>query len=146
VASVMNAKYVNALPLNRIEQEFKRNDIRISRQVMANWMIKCAERHLSLVYDYLHKELLSYHYIGADEVPVKVTKDGRPAGSKSYMWIYRSGKTYLEQIILYDYQRTRNSTHPETFLSGFEGTCLTDGYSAYRKLGRENEEIRFAGC
>ncbi|HKM34006.1 MAG TPA: transposase [Lachnospiraceae bacterium] len=35
-AAVMNAKYVNAIPLYRMEQEFTRNDVHISRQVMAN--------------------------------------------------------------------------------------------------------------
>jgi len=41
-ASILNAKYVNGLPLYRISQEFLRNDIHISRQVMANWVIQCA--------------------------------------------------------------------------------------------------------
>ena len=45
-ASIMNAKYVNGLPLYRISQEFLRNDIHISKQVMANWMIQCADRYL----------------------------------------------------------------------------------------------------
>lgn len=51
-AFIMNDKYVNAVPLYRQEQEFARNDVNISRQVMANWMITTAERYLSLVYDY----------------------------------------------------------------------------------------------
>lgn len=38
-ASIMNDKYVNGLPLYRVSQEFLRNDIHISKQVMANWMI-----------------------------------------------------------------------------------------------------------
>ena len=53
----MNAKYVNGLPLYRISQEFLRNDIHISKQVMANWMIQCADRYLGILYDYFHKEL-----------------------------------------------------------------------------------------
>lgn len=36
VAGIMNAKYVNALPLYRIEAEFNRHNINISRQTMAN--------------------------------------------------------------------------------------------------------------
>ncbi len=56
-AAVMNAKYVNAIPLYRLEQEFTRNDVHISRQVMANWTILCAERYLSLLWDYLHNEM-----------------------------------------------------------------------------------------
>ena len=34
-AAVINGKYVNSLPLYRMEQEFKRNDVNISRQNMA---------------------------------------------------------------------------------------------------------------
>lgn len=49
-AGIPNGKYINALPLYRLEQEFARNDIHISRQVMANWTMQCAERYLSLPY------------------------------------------------------------------------------------------------
>ena len=75
-ASIMNAKYVNGLPLYRISQEFLRNDIHISRQVMANWMIQCADRYLGILYDRLHKEMYQFHVLQADETPVMVTKDG----------------------------------------------------------------------
>ena len=68
-ASIMNAKYVNGLPLYRISQEFLRNDIHISKQVMANWMIQCADRYLGILYDYLHKELYRFHVLQADESP-----------------------------------------------------------------------------
>ena len=57
-AFIMNGKYVNAVPLYRQEQEFARNDVNISRQVMANWMITTAERYLSLVYDRLKAEIV----------------------------------------------------------------------------------------
>ena len=146
-ASIMNAKYVNGLPLYRISQEFLRNDIHISRQVMANWMIQCAERYLGILHDRLHKEMYQFHVLQADETPVLVTKDGRPANSKSYMWVYRTGKSYTDTpIILYEYQRTRKADHPEEFLKGYKGIVVCDGYSAYRKLDRENPDIIFAGC
>ncbi len=142
-ASIMNAKYVNGLPLYRISQEFLRNDIHISRQVMANWMIQCADRYLGILYDRLHKEMYQFHVLQADETPVMVTKDGRPVNSKSYMWIYRTGKSYTDTpIILYEYQRTRKADHPEEFLKDFKGIVVCDGYSAYRKLDRENPEHR----
>ena len=146
-ASIMNAKYVNGLPLYRISQEFLRNDIHISRQVMANWMIQCADRYLGILYDRLHKEMYRFHVLQADETPVMVTKDGRPVNSKSYMWIYRTGKSYTDTpVILYEYQRTRKSDHPEEFLKDFKGIMVCDGYSAYRKLDRKNPDIIFAGC
>ena len=146
-ASIMNAKYVNGLPFYRISQEFLRNDIHISRQVMANWMIQCADRYLGILYDRLHKEMYQFHVLQADETPVMVTKDGRPVNSKSYMWIYRTGKSYTDTpIILYEYQRTRKADHPEEFLKDFKGIVVCDDYSAYRKLDRENPDIVFASC
>ena len=77
-ASIMNAKYVNGLPLYRISQEFLRNDIHISKQVMANWMIQCADRYLGILYDYLHKEMYRFHVLQADETPVMVSKTDAP--------------------------------------------------------------------
>ena len=61
-ASIMNAKYVNGLPLYRISQEFLRNDIHISRQVMANWMIQCADRYLGIFYDRSIRRCISFMY------------------------------------------------------------------------------------
>ena len=147
VASIMNAKYVNGMPLDRIATDFRRNEVNISKQVMANWVIRCSERYLSPVYFRLHELLLKYNVIQQDETPVEVSKDGRPANSKSYMWVYRTGKGYGDTpIILYEYQKTRKADHPREFLKGFTGTVVCGGYSAYRKLDRESETIVFAGC
>ena len=146
-AAVINAKYVNAVPLYRQEQEFERYGLHISRQNMANWTIQCADRYLAALYDYLHEKLYGYHVLQADETPVLVNKDGRPAGSKSYMWVYRTGRMYTErQIVLYEYQKTRNASHPREFLKDFNGVCVTDGYQVYHTIEGEREDLRIAGC
>ena len=120
-AAIINGKYVNAIPLYRLEQEFKRYGLAITRQNMANWMIRLGEEYLSVLYDYLHQKLYDYHVIHADETPVLVNRDGRPAGSKSYMWVYRSGYMYPDrQIVLYEYQPSRNASHPRNFLKDFQ--------------------------
>lgn len=75
-----------------------------TRQNKANWCIRLGEEYLSVLCDCLHKELYSYHVIQADETPVLVNHDGRKAGSKSCMWVYRSGHLYHnQQIVLYEY-------------------------------------------
>lgn len=146
-AAILNAKYVNAMPLYRLEQEFARQDIKISRQVMANWTIRCAERYFSVFYDRLRDALLEDKVIQADETPVEVSKDGRSAGSKSYMWVYRTGKMSTSPpIVLYEYQKTRNASHPQIFLDGYKGTLVTDGYQVYHKISNENPDIHVAGC
>jgi transposase len=146
-AAVMNAKYVNAVPLYRQEQEFERYGLHISRQNMANWTIQCADRYLAVLYDYLHEKMYGYHVLQADETPVLVNKDGRPAGSKSYMWVYRTGRMYTDrQIVLYEYQRTRNASHPREFLKDFSGICVTDGYQVYHTIENERKDLKIAGC
>lgn len=79
-AAILNAKYVNAIPLYRQEQEFKRLGLNITRAEMAHWTILCAERYLSFLYDYLHEKMYDYHVIQADETPVRVTKENRTEG------------------------------------------------------------------
>lgn len=146
-AAIINGKYVNAVPLYRLEQEFQRYGLQITRQHMANWCIRLGEEYLSVLYDHLHEELYSYHVIQADETPVLVNHDGRKAGSKSWMWVYRSGQLYHNrQIVLYEYQQTRNASHPREFLKGYDGICVTDGYQVYHTLEKELEELTIAGC
>ena len=50
------------------------------------------------------------------------------------------------QIILYEYQRTRNASHPREFLKDFSGVCVTDGYQVYHTIEGEREDLRIAGC
>lgn len=146
-AAIINSKYVNAVPLYRSEKEFERYGVAINRKNMAHWMIRLSEEYLSLLYDYLHQKLYEYHVIQADETPCLVTKDGRSAGSKSWMWVYRSGHLYQkEQIVLYEYQKTRNTSHPREFLKNYSGICLTDGYQVYHSLEKEKEDLTIAGC
>lgn len=146
-AAIINGKYVNAVPLYRLEKEFERYGLAIPRQNMANWMIRLGEGYLGIMYDYLHSLLYEYHVIQADETPVLVNKDGRPAGSQSWMWVYRSGFMQRErQIILYEYQKTRNASHPRRFLKDYTGICVTDGYQVYHTLEKEREDLKIAGC
>lgn len=148
VASIMNAKYTNAMPLYRLEQEFERNEINISRQTMANWVITCSERYLSLLYDRLHKELVNTNSVlQADETTVIVNKDGKDTGKKSQIWLYRSGEYNTEKpIILYDYCGGRSADNPLVFLKGFKGILECDAYGGYGKVEKLTEGITVACC
>ena len=147
LAAILNAKYVNAIPLYRQEQEFSRYGIEITRREMAHWTILCTERYLSLLYDLMHKKLYDYHVLQADETPVRVTKEDRTEGSTHYMWVYRTGKMYKDTpIVLYDYQPSRNTSHPRKFLKDFQGVCVTDGYQVYHSLEKERDDLIIAGC
>ena len=148
VSAVIHSKYTNAVPLYRQEQEFARNDVNISRQTMANWVITSAERYISLVYDRMKEELLKSPVIHADETPVMVSKDGREGMHKNYMWVYRSGSMCkANQAVLYDYQKTRKADAPRDFLADFDGKLVCDGYQVYHTLEkRDDTGFKVAGC
>lgn len=146
-AGIMTAKYVNAVPLYRQETAMNNNGIMVTRKNMADWMITLSDRYLRLLYDRIHKELLSQHVIHADETPVLVNKDGRPAGSNSYMWVYRSGVyDTAHPMVLYEYQKTRRADHPREFLRDYSGVCVTDGYQVYHTVEKKKEDLIIAGC
>ena len=150
VASIINGKYVNALPLERQSKAFKCNGIHLSTNTMANWVIKSADSYLSLVYDRMQKLIYNNKVIHADETPVKVMRiDGEKikSGKKTYMWVYRNKlSSKSPPIVLYDWQPSRRADHPREFLKGFSGVVVTDGYQVYHKLGKERPDLNVAGC
>lgn len=49
-AAIINAKYVNSNPLDRIARDFQTNGLQLSKQTMSNWTIWTAERYFLPVY------------------------------------------------------------------------------------------------
>ena len=123
VASIINGKYTNALPLERQSKTFKTNGIHLSTNTMANWVIKSTDVYLSLIYD--------IKVIHADESPVKVMRIDHAKiknDKKTYMWVYRNQPLCgTHPIVLFDWQPSRRSDHPREFLNTFSGTVITDG-------------------
>ena len=63
------------------------------------------------------------------------------------MWIHRSGEMYTDRpIVLYEYQKTRNSEHPLEFYKDFQGILVTDGLEQYYKVGRELDGVINTNC
>lgn len=150
VASIINGKYVNALPLERQSKAYKCNGINLSTNTMANWVINSAETYLSLIYERIHKLIYDSKVIHADETPAKVMRiDGEKirGGKKTYMWVYRnSHRTSNNPIILYDWQPSRKADHPREFLKSYAGTLITDGYQVYHTLAKERRDLTVGGC
>ena len=143
-AAILNGKYVNSIPLYRIEQEFQRNTVNISRQDMANWCIKLAEYYFKPFCERLKYHLLKLHINQCDETPVQVINSD---SSKPYMWVHRSGEFYKErQIVLYEYQNGRAHTHPLEYYKGYKGVLVTDGLQQYHLIEKKLPGLRNANC
>lgn len=140
-AYVMTMKFVEGVPLYRQEQHYARMGIELSRGVLSNWMLKGSE-WLELIYGRLKQKLIEQEVLHADETTLQVLKEpGRAAESKSYMWLYRTGRMG-PPIVLFEYQPTRAAEHPKRFLEGFKGYLQVDGYSGYHDI----PDVTLAGC
>ena len=147
VASILNVKYVNSAPLHRIEQEFSRNGVNISKQTMSNWMIGSASRYFAPLVECMKQELLKLPVTQSDETPTQVIRDDRNPGSKSYMWVHRSGEFYTERpIVIYEYQKGRNHELPLAFYQDYEGILVTDGLSQYHLIEKKLPGLTNANC
>ena len=146
VAGIMNAKYVNGMPLARQEREFARYGLNLSTKTMANWIIGCADRYLKLLYDRMKEEFLKSRYIHCDETRIQVIGEPDQKGStQNWMWVYLTDEySGSPQMALFDYERTRAGYHPVKFLDGrFHGYLTCDGYQAYHGL---DDSITVTGC
>ena len=142
MADILHQKFTLGLPLYRQEQDWARRGVPLSRQTMANWVLFAAHTWLAPLFQELHRRLLMRDILHADETTVQVLQEaGREAHTKSYMWLYRTGR---EQpgIVLYEYQKTRSSAHPRLFLAGYQGYLHVDGYAGYHDL----PQVTLAGC
>ena len=143
VAHVMAQKFVMGIPLYRQEQQFARQGFELSRQTMANWMIKGAG-WLTIIYGRMRRILLERDILHADETVLQVLNEpGRAAQTDSYMWLYRSGR-YGPPIVLFEYQPGRSGRYPEAFLEGFEGFLHADCYGGYNRL--HEDKVILSGC
>ena len=141
VAYIMSQKYTEAMPLYRQEKHFERMGIELPRATLSNWMLKGGEM-LEPIYNCMHKRLLNLDIAHADETTLQVLHEtGRKAESKSYMWLYRSGRED-PPIVLFEYQPTRSGSNPKQFLDGFAGYLHADGYSGYNDI----KSVTLVGC
>lgn len=140
---IIDNKFNKALPLYRQEVMFNQIGLKLSRQTMANWMIKLYNEYFKRMTDYMHRILLQSEYLHADETTNQVLNvpDQKPT-TKSYMWVYKTGRSEDKQIVHFIYENTRGHEHARRHLEGYHNILQTDGYQAYDKL----DNIKHIGC
>ena len=143
VTDVLMKKYVDAMPLYRQEQMWKRMGVELKRGTMANWVIQVADLYLRPFWKRIRSELLTQSTIHADETVMQVHKEkGRPDALESRMWVYSSAKRADIQLRCFEYRESRSGKWAKTFLEGFKGVLITDGYGGYNKV----QDAEHAGC
>ncbi|MFQ5491734.1 MAG: transposase [Phycisphaerae bacterium] len=62
--------------------------------------------------------------------------------ANGYLWTYLCESS---KLVLYDFTTSHGRAGPSSFLSGFEGSLLTDGHASYNEVVQRGDLIH-AGC
>ena len=144
LAWIAVSKFMDGMPLYRLEKIIQRIGVDIPRTTLARWMIHCGVM-IQVLIILLREQMLAYDYLNMDETTVQVlNEEGRRAQSKSHMWIQRGGPPG-QPIILFDYDASRSSEVPTRLLEGYQGYLQTDGYAGYNAVVKENG-LTHLGC
>jgi len=139
LSTVFANKFIDHLPYYRQEQRFKRQGVKISRQDMSNWQLKCT-KVLTPLAALMNKQIKAADVAHIDETVLQVLNEPlRKDTQKGYMWVVRGGPP--DKIVYrYHYDPTRSSDVAKLLLDGFTGYLMSDAYSAYKTLTESKTE------
>ena len=136
LAYILVSKYVDHLPLYRLQQMFQRYAIYINRSTMAGWIGQLCV-YLEAIYEQMYRQLIEESFvIQADETTLKVLDDTvKDKCALGYLWPYVGD----QKLVVFEFQDSRSRDGPREFLSGFTGKyLLSDGYAGYNQVIEKN--------
>lgn len=139
LAHVVVSKYVDHLPLYRLERIFDREHLDLSRATLCGWVADVATA-LAPIGDELRRQVVAATYLQTDDTPITILEE--TGGRKGRIW------TYLDPIarqVVFDATPTHEREGPEAFLAAFAGDLQADAYTGYDGLYRTGR-IREIGC
>lgn len=128
---IIISKYVDHIPLYRMEKMFLRLGIVVSRQRMSDWLALLVPK-LVLLYECLIGQMLKVNYLQGDETEIEV-QDPEVKGKlfKGYFWGAHAPDLKLAAFKYFD---TRASAAAKDMFEGFNGALQTDAYAGYNTV------------
>jgi transposase len=136
LAWVMVSKYVDHLPLYRLERQAARSGVTLSSSTLADWVGRIGVA-LEPLWRRLAELLRQEGVLHADETPVQQLDPGKGKTKRAYLWAYRNN--VLENhpsIVVFDYQPGRGGKYVVEFLAGWQGALMVDEFAGYQVLFR----------
>jgi transposase len=140
LAHVVVSKYVDHLPLHRLEGIFARERIDLPRSTLCGWVADVATA-LTPIGEQLRREITAADYLQTDDTSITVL-DERGGSFKGRLW------TYLDPLtpqVVFDATPTHEGDGPKAFLAPFQGTLQADAYTGYDALYQSGRVIE-VGC
>lgn len=135
MAHLVVSKCADSIPLYRLEKQFKRLGVPMSRSTMTSLFHRCGEL-LAPISNRIVQLIAGSQIVMADETTARI----QTSDKKAYIWTFVSGN-----LIAYRFSPTRSGSTPAAVLGGTKGTLVVDMFTGYNAVtgvdGRER-----AGC
>jgi transposase len=133
LAGMLVDKFRYHLPLHRQHQRLADCGIRVSRRSLTNWAGRAIDL-LAPVVEAQSAHILTSRVLAMDETTIKAGRTQPGKMRTAYFWpVYGEADE-----VVFHYAPSRSHAHVETFLAGFRGTLLSDGYAAYEAYARRH--------
>lgn len=140
VAHLVTAKCADSIPLYRLEKEYARVGVPVSRSTMGDLFHRAAMQAEPLA-DRLLELVREADIVHADETPEKVMAKGECR--TGYVWTFRA--QFPKPLIAYRFSPNRSGETPRAVLGGTGGALVVDGYTGYNSVTDVNGRTR-VGC
>jgi transposase len=127
LAHVIVSKWIDHLPLYRLEHILARLGWEVSRSTLCDQMMACA-RLLMPVYTLMCSRVKNSFALHTDDTPIRLLNPLRTA----YAWVYVGDP--LNPYTVFDLSPGRQQAFPERFLASYRGFVHADGYAGYNPI------------
>ncbi|MFZ4851030.1 MAG: IS66 family transposase [Caldilinea sp.] len=150
LATILEAKFGQHLPLNRQSESFAREGIELDVSTLADWVGACTAT-LSPLVALLRAHVLAGERLHGDDTTVPVLATGRTTTGR--LWVYvRDDRPFAgpaPPAALFHYSPDRKAEHPRRHLVGWQGILQADAYAGFNELyapDRQPGSVIAAGC
>jgi transposase len=127
LAHVIVSKWVDHLPLYRLESILGRLGWDVPRSTLCDQMMACA-RLLTPFYNLMCRRVKTSFALYTDDTPIRLLNPRRTA----YAWVYLGDAA--NPYTVFDLSVGHTHEFPEQFLAGYRGFMHADGYTGYNPL------------
>jgi transposase len=135
VAHLIVAKCADAIPLYRLEKQFARAGVPLSRSTMTD-LFQRAGAALTPLADRIIERIAAQDVVLADETTMREQRRAK----RAWLWTFVAG-----ELVGYVYSADRSGETPARVLGGTTGTLVVDAYTGYNAVTTPAGRTR-AGC
>ena len=128
LAHLIVSKYVDHLPLHRMENIYERQGVFLPRSTLCDWLMACGGL-LRPLYDRLVFWTLLSRALHTDDTPVKMQELKTHLLSTARLWAYLGDDGHPYNV--FDFTLNRKRDGPQQFLAGYRGYLHADAFSGY---------------